>query len=407
MKQKKALITGITGQDGSYLAEHLLSLGYEVHGIVRRVALEDPTHHLWRLLPIADRLNLHSGTLESFPALYKIFRDVQPDECYHLAAQSFVSISFEDEFSTMQTNINGTHFLLAALKDSCPECRFYFAGSSEMFGKVEETPQSETTRFHPRSVYGITKVAGFELTRNYREAYDLFTCTGILFNHESPRRGFEFVTRKITSTAARIKLGMETELRLGNIDAQRDWGFSGEYVKMMHTMLQQENPDDFVIGTGKTHTVREFLQIVFEELNLNFEDHLVIDPRFFRPAEVEILVADPGKARDKLAWNPKVTFEELALSMVRHDYDNLKKGKLMTVTLGPLCCFYFGPFSTQLADSSRIILQQAMTKMGLSVRAYDRILKVARTIADLASEQKIDTPHVGEAIQYRNLDRPV
>tara|TARA_B100001996_G_C18627203_1_gene580257 strand:- start:15 stop:998 length:984 start_codon:yes stop_codon:yes gene_type:complete len=327
MKQKKALITGITGQDGSYLAEYLLSLGYEVHGIVRRVALEDPTHHLWRLLPIADRLNLHSGTLESFPALYKIFRDVQPDECYHLAAQSFVSISFEDEFSTMQTNINGTHFLLATLKDSCPECRFYFAGSSEMFGKVEETPQSETTRFHPRSVYGITKVAGFELTRNYREAYDLFTCTGILFNHESLRRGFEFVTRKISSTAARIKLGMETELRLGNIDAQRDWGFSGEYVKVMHAMLQQENPDDFVIGTGKTHSVREFLQIVFEELNLNFEDHLVIDPRFFRPAEVEILVADPAKARNKLAWNPKVTFEELALSMVRHDYDNLKKGK--------------------------------------------------------------------------------
>ena len=327
MEQKKALITGITGQDGSYLAEHLLSLGYEVHGIVRRVALEDPTHHLWRLLPIANRLNLHSGTLESFPALYKIFRDVQPDECYHLAAQSFVSISFEDEFSTMQTNINGTHFLLAALKDSCPECRFYFAGSSEMFGKVEETPQSEKTRFHPRSVYGITKVAGFELTRNYREAYGLFTCTGLLFNHESPRRGFEFVTRKITSTAARIKLGMEKELRLGNIEAQRDWGFSGEYVKMMHAMLQQDEPDDYVVGTGETHTVCEFLQIVFKELNLNYKDYLVIDPRFFRPAEVEILVANPDKARKKLGWNQEVSFEELALNMVRADYDNLKKSK--------------------------------------------------------------------------------
>jgi GDPmannose 4,6-dehydratase len=264
--------------------------------------------------------------LESFPALYKILRDVQPDECYHLAAQSFVSISFEDEFSTMQTNINGTHFLLAALKDSQPECRFYFAGSSEMFGKVEETPQSETTRFHPRSVYGITKVAGFELTRNYREAYGLFTCSGLLFNHESPRRGFEFVTRKISSTAARIKLGMEKELRLGNIEAKRDWGFSGEYVKMMHTMLQQDNPDDYVIGTGETHSVREFVQIVFEELKLNYQDHLVIDPRFYRPAEVEILVANPSKARDKLGWEPKVTFTELALSMVRHDYDNLKKG---------------------------------------------------------------------------------
>ena len=325
MKKKKALITGITGQDGSYLAEHLLSLGYEVHGIVRRVALEDPTHHLWRLLSIADRLNFHSGTLESFPALYKILRDVQPDECYHLAAQSFVSISFEDEFSTMQTNINGTHYLLAAIKDTSPECRFYFAGSSEMFGMVEETPQRETTRFHPRSVYGITKVAGFELTRNYREAYNLFTCTGILFNHESPRRGFEFVTRKISSTAARIKLGLEKELRLGNIDAKRDWGFSGEYVQMMHSMLQQENPDDFVIGTGETHSVREFLQIVFEDLKLNYEDFLVIDQRFYRPAEVEILVADPSKARKKLGWDPKVTFTEIALKMVRYDYDNLKK----------------------------------------------------------------------------------
>ena len=326
MKKKKALITGITGQDGSYLAEHLLSLGYEVHGIVRRVALEDPTHHLWRLLSIADRLNFHSGTLESFPALYKILRDVQPDECYHLAAQSFVSISFEDEFSTMQTNINGTHYLLAAIKDTSPECRFYFAGSSEMFGMVEETPQRETTRFHPRSVYGITKVAGFELTRNYREAYNLFTCTGILFNHESPRRGFEFVTRKISSTAARIKLGLEKELRLGNIDAKRDWGFSGEYVQMMHSMLQQKNPDDFVIGTGETHSVREFLQIVFEDLNLNYEDFLVIDQRFYRPAEVEILVADPSKAKEKLGWDPKVTFTEIALKMVRYDYDNLKKG---------------------------------------------------------------------------------
>ncbi len=326
MKNKKALITGITGQDGSYLAEHLLSLGYEVHGIVRRVALEDPTHHLWRLLQIIDRLNLHSGTLESFPALYKILRDVQPDECYHLAAQSFVSISFEDEFSTMQTNINGTHYLLAAIKDTSPECRFYFAGSSEMFGMVEETPQREKTRFHPRSVYGITKVAGFELTRNYREAYDLFNCTGILFNHESPRRGFEFVTRKISSTAARIKLGLEKEIRLGNVDAKRDWGFSGEYVQMMHTMLQQDIPDDYVIGTGETHSVREFMQIVFEDLHLDYEDYLVIDPRFYRPAEVEILVADSSKAKEKLGWDPKVTFIELALKMIRYDYDNLKKG---------------------------------------------------------------------------------
>lgn len=323
--KKKALITGITGQDGSYLAEYLLYLGYEVHGIVRRVALEDPTHHLWRILPIQEKLHLHSGTLESFPALYKILREIQPNECYHLAAQSFVSISFEDEFSTMHTNINGTHYLLAAIKDSYPECRFYFAGSSEMFGKAEETPQSETTRFHPRSVYGITKVAGFELTRNYREAYGLYACTGMLFNHESPRRGFEFVTRKITWTAARIKLGMEKELRLGNIESQRDWGFSGEYVKMMHTMLQQNQPDDFVIGTGKTHTVREFIKIVFEELGLDYQDYLIIDQRFYRPAEVDILVANPSKAKKKLGWDPKVDFKELALRMVRADYENLRK----------------------------------------------------------------------------------
>ena len=206
MKKKKALITGITRQDGSYLVEYLLSLGFEIYSIVRRVALEDPTHHLWRLLPIENRLHLHSVTLESLPALYKFLRDVLPDECHHLAAQSFVSISFEDEFSTMQTNINGTHYLLAAIKDSYPECRFYFSGSLEMFGKVGETPQSEKTPFHPRSVYGITKVAGFALTRNFRESYGLFTCTGVLFNHKFPRRGFGFVTRKITSTAARIKL---------------------------------------------------------------------------------------------------------------------------------------------------------------------------------------------------------
>jgi len=325
MKQKKALITGISGQDGSYLAEYLLSQGYEVHGIVRRIALEDPTHNLWRILPFLDRLNLHSATLESFLPLYKIFRDVKPDECYHLAAQSFVSVSFEDEFSTIQNNISGTHFLLAALKDSSPGCHFYFAGSSEMFGKAEETPQRETTRFHPRSVYGITKVAGFELTRNYRETYGLFCCTGIMFNHESPRRGFEFVTRKITSTAARIKLGMEKELRLGNIEAKRDWGFSGEYVKMMHKMLLQKEPEDFVIGTGEIHSVREFVKIVFEELGLNYEDYLVIDRRFYRPVELETLIADSKKAKNKLGWNPKVSFKELALKMLKHDYDNLKK----------------------------------------------------------------------------------
>ncbi|MBF0239525.1 MAG: GDP-mannose 4,6-dehydratase [SAR324 cluster bacterium] len=318
---KKALITGITGQDGSYLAEYLLELGYEVHGIVRRVALEDPTHRLWRIQHLKDRIIFHSASLESYPSVFKVFQQVKPDECYHLAAQSFVSYSFADEFSTMDTNINGTHHLLAALHEACPTCRFYFAGSSEMFGKVEAVPQSETTRFHPRSIYGISKVAGYELTRNYRESYNLFACSGILFNHESPRRGFEFVTRKITSSIARIKLGMERELRLGNIEAKRDWGFAGEYVKVMHAMLNQKAPDDYVVGTGITHSVKEFLEIAFGEVGLNYENYLVRDERLFRPAEAAILVADPQKAQKELGWTPQVSFEELVCMMVRSDLE--------------------------------------------------------------------------------------
>src|ERR1051326_4801187 len=234
MKGRKAFITGITGQDGSYLAESLLAKDYEVHGLVRRVALEDPSHRLGRIAHIRDRVTLHAGSLESFPSLYQIVRRVQPDECYHLAAQSFVSYSFDDEFSTLNTNINGTHYLLAAVKEAAPQCRFYFAGSSEMFGKVAEIPQTELTRFHPRSAYGISKVAGFDLTRNYREAYGLYAANGILFNHESPRRGYEFVTRKTTSTVARIKLGLATELRLGNLDARRDWGHAADYVRAIY-----------------------------------------------------------------------------------------------------------------------------------------------------------------------------
>jgi len=241
---KKAFITGITGQDGSYLAEYLLEQGYEVHGIARRIALEDPTHRLHRIYHIADRITLHSASLESFPSLYAALQKVAPDECYHLGAQSFVSYSFDDEFSTMNVNVNGTHYILSALHNVCPDCRFYFAGTSEMFGKVEETPQKETTRFHPRSVYGISKVAGYELTRNYREAYNLFACSGILFNHESPRRGFEFVTRKITSAAAQIKLGLRDKILLGNIEAKRDWGHARDYVKAMHAMLVASEPDD-------------------------------------------------------------------------------------------------------------------------------------------------------------------
>ncbi|HEX9742927.1 MAG TPA: GDP-mannose 4,6-dehydratase [Nitrospiraceae bacterium] len=316
---KRALITGITGQDGSYLAELLLEKGYEVHGMVRRVAIEDPEHRLWRLLPFKDRLSLHAASMESFPSIFRVFQDVKPDECYHLAAQSFVAYSFEDEFSTLNTNINGTHYVLAALKESTPECRFYFAASSEMFGKVAEVPQTEQTRFHPRSAYGISKVAGFDLTRNYREAYGIKAWSGILYNHESPRRGFEFVTRKITSHVAKIKLGMAKEVHLGNLDARRDWGHAREYVRAMWMMLQQDEAEDYVIATGEQHTVREFAEAAFSYAGLDYRKHVVLDPQLLRPAEVELLLGDATKARQKLGWSCQVKFKELAEEMVEAD----------------------------------------------------------------------------------------
>ncbi|VAX42465.1 GDP-mannose 4,6-dehydratase, partial [hydrothermal vent metagenome] len=289
---KKALITGITGQDGSYLAELLLEKGYEVHGLVRRVALEDPHHRLSRLSGILDQLHLHPASLESFASIYQVVSSVQPDELYHLAAQSFVSYSFDDGFSTFRTNIDGTHYVLESVKQNAPNCRVYFAASSEMFGHVEEVPQTERTRFHPRSPYGISKVTGFDLARNYREAFDLFISSGILFNHESPRRGFEFVTRKISSYVAKIKQGLINELPLGNLDANRDWGYAKDYVEGMYLMLQQEKPDDYVISTGETHSVREFCQRAFNCVGLNYEDYVVVKPEFFRPAEVHLLLGD-------------------------------------------------------------------------------------------------------------------
>src|SRR5216110_3308498 len=279
---KKALITGITGQDGSYLAEHLLTLGYEVHGLVRRVALEDPSRRFTRLEHLLERVTLHPASLESYPSIFHVLSKNQFDECYHLAAQSFVAESFADGFSTMNTNINGTHYMLAALRELQPNCRFYFAGSSEMFGKVREVPQRETTAFHPRSPYGISKVAGFDLTRNYREAYEMFCVSGILFNHEGPRRGFEFVTRKITSTVARIKLGLASELHLGNLEARRDWGHAEDYVRAMRLMLQHGEPDDFVIASGESHTVREFCELAFSEVGLDYRDYVVVDEQFYR-----------------------------------------------------------------------------------------------------------------------------
>jgi GDPmannose 4,6-dehydratase len=316
---KRALITGITGQDGSYLAELLLENGYEVHGIVRRVSLEDVEHRLWRIKHILDKVILHSASLESYASVYNVVERVRPDECYHLAAQSFVSYSFEDEFSTINTNINGTHYVLSAIKEKAPKCRFYFAASSEMFGNALESPQSEDTPFNPRSAYGISKMAGFHLTKNYREAYGLHATSGILFNHESQRRGFEFVTRKITRGVAYIKYGLDHELRLGNLDAKRDWGHAQDYVRAMWLMLQQDEPDDYVIAMGQTHSVRDFVALAFSYAGLNWQDYVVVDEKFFRPAEVFELKGDCSKARKNLGWAPHYVFEDLVQAMVHDD----------------------------------------------------------------------------------------
>ena len=322
---KKALITGITGQDGSYLAEYLIEQGYEVHGLVRRVALEQPDHRLRRIAHLQDKVVLHPGSLESYPSLFHVLSRCKVDECYHLAAQSFVAESFEDGFSTMNSNCNGTHYLLAALRELQPDCRFYFAGTSEMFGKVHETPQRESTPFHPRSPYGISKLAAYYLTMNYREAYQMYCVSGLLFNHESPRRGFEFVTRKITHNVARIKAGLTKELRLGNLEARRDWGHASDYVRAMHLMLQQKEPSDFVIATGETHSVREFCALAFGEVGLDYREFVIEDPRFYRPAEVELLVGDATRAREILGWRPTHTFRGLVSEMVAHDMEYLPR----------------------------------------------------------------------------------
>jgi GDPmannose 4,6-dehydratase len=319
---KRALITGISGQDGSYLAELLLDKGYEVHGIVRRAAIEDPEHRMSRIKHLLPRLQIHSGSVESFASIFNVVKSVVPDECYHLAGQSYVAYSFEDEFSTLMTNINGTHHILSSLRQAVPTCRFYFAASSEMFGNAPP-PQNENTPFRPRSSYGISKLTGYHLVRNYREAYGMFAVNGILFNHESPRRGFEFVTRKITSHVARIKKGLTRELRLGNLEARRDWGHAKDYVRAMWLMLQADAPDDYVVGTGESHSVREFLEIAFQQVGYDYRGLVISDPTYFRPAEIYDLVADPSKVREKLGWKNQYRFPELVREMVESDLSNL------------------------------------------------------------------------------------
>jgi GDPmannose 4,6-dehydratase len=305
------------------LAEFLLACGYEVHGIVRRVAFEDPEYRLRRLRHILKDIHLHAASMESYASLFKVVSDVHPDECYHLSAQSFVSYSFEDEFSTINTNINGTHFILAALKDVVPFSKFYFAASSEMFGNAKETPQNENTHFNPRSPYGISKLAGFHFTKNYREAYGIFALSGILFNHESPRRGLEFVTRKITRAAARIKCGLTDKLTLGNLEARRDWGFAGDYVQAMWLMLQKDTPDDYVIATGETRSVKEFVEAAFRCVGLNWQDYVHVDKALYRPAEIFELKGDATKAMNSLGWKPSLPFDDLVKLMVEADLEEM------------------------------------------------------------------------------------
>ncbi len=331
-KRTKALVTGITGQDGSYLAELLLGKGYEVHGMVRRSSSfnTDRIEHLYRdPHDPAATLFLHFGDLVDGTGLREILTRVRPDEVYNLAAQSHVRVSFDQPVYTVQTDALGTINLLEAIRDTGLPTRFYQASSSEMFGKVVETPQTETTPFHPRSPYACAKVYSYWQTVNYRESYGMFACNGILFNHESPRRGETFVTRKITRAATRIKEGLQDKLFLGNLDAKRDWGFAGDYVEAMWRMLQQDSPDDYVVATGETHSVREFLDEVFGILDLDWKQYVSVDPRYFRPAEVDLLLGDPAKAKRQLGWTPQVTFKHLAKMMTEADWKTARRERML------------------------------------------------------------------------------
>jgi GDPmannose 4,6-dehydratase len=321
MANRRALITGITGQDGSYLAEFLLEKGYDVIGLVRRTS----TVTFSRIHHIQDKLTLVSGDLLDQGSLIATLHEHRPQEVYNLAAQSFVPASWQQPVFTGGVTALGVTRVLEAIRSVDPGIRFYQASSSEMFGKVREVPQRETTPFYPRSPYGVAKVYGHWITVNYRESYDLFACSGILFNHESPRRGLEFVTRKVTYQVAKIKLGMADRLALGNLDSKRDWGYAGDYVRAMWLMLQQDEPDDYVVGTGETHSVQELCEVAFGHVGLNWRDYVVQDPRFMRPAEVDLLVSDPSKAQAKLGWKPDITFKGLIEMMVDADLELLKK----------------------------------------------------------------------------------
>ncbi|MBU1019240.1 MAG: GDP-mannose 4,6-dehydratase [Patescibacteria group bacterium] len=319
---KKALITGITGQDGSYLAEFLLEKGYEVYGMIRRCS--SPNNE--RIEHLLDKMEVVDGDLMDLSSLIRIIGDIKPDEVYNLAAQSFVAVSFHEPILTGEITALGAVRLLEAIRIAHPQARYYQASSSEMFGKVRETPQTELTPFHPRSPYGVAKAYAHYMTMNYRESYDMFACGGILFNHESPRRGLEFVTRKISHTVAKIHLGLADKLVLGNMDAKRDWGFAGDYVKAMWAMLQQDKPEDFVIGMGETHSVEEFVQESFKVVGIeNWRDYIEQNPKFMRPAEVDVLIADSSKAKQELGWEPEVGFKELVEMMVKSDIELLKK----------------------------------------------------------------------------------
>jgi GDPmannose 4,6-dehydratase len=319
MKNKKALIIGVTGQDGSYLAELLLKKKYKVHAILRKVSLKKNKNRFWRINEFKKNIIFHNASLNEYKKLSNLIKKIKPHEIYHLAAQSYINYRFDDEFFHLNPNINGTHYILSAIKNYSPKSKFYFASSSEMFGNVNSFPQNENKKLNPRSAYGISKVAGYQLTKNYREAHNIFACTGILYNHESPRRGINFVTKKIVNGVAKIHLKKKKKIILGDINAKRDWGYAGDYVLAMWKMLQQSKPTDFVIGTGKLHSVKDFLRIAFEYVGLNYKNYIEIDSKLIRPKDNAILKANIFRAKKYLKWKPKVNFKNLVIDMIKSE----------------------------------------------------------------------------------------